>query len=75
MLTLPLDSNTKSIFDGTKFDQRLEIDSVIREKVSIIEAMNYIIVQSFDASMKDLVKGKRKLKEAEDYFVRNFDEF
>ena len=34
--------------------------------------MNNIIIHTYDASMKDLIKGERKLKEAEDYFVRNY---
>ena len=45
------------------------------EHVPIIEAMNYVIVKSYDASLKDLVRGKRKLKEAEDFFVRNYEDF
>ena len=75
MLTIKLDTSTKGIFDATYFDQRLEIDSKIQEHVSLIEAMNYVIVKSYDASLRDFVKGKRKLKESEDFFVRNYEDF
>jgi len=75
MLTLSLDPVTKQIFDETLFEQRLEIDSTITEKVILIEALNEVIVKSFDAQMKDLVLGERKLKESEDYFVRNYEDF
>jgi hypothetical protein len=45
------------------------------EKVPILEAMNYVIVKSFDAQMMDLNRGKRKLKESEDFYVRNYENF
>jgi hypothetical protein len=75
MLTYKLDPSTRAILDTTLFEQKLEIDSKIMEKVPILEAMNYVIVKSFDAQMMDLNRGKRKLKESEDFYVRNYENF
>ncbi len=75
MLTYKLDPSTRAILDTTLFEQKLEIDSKIMEKVPILEAMNYVIVKSFDAQMMDLNREERKLKESEDFYVRNYENF
>ncbi len=75
MLVYKLDSATRSILDNTLFEQKLEIDSLIVEKVPLLEAMNYVIIKSFDAQMSDLKRGERKLKESEDFYVRNYENF
>ena len=49
MLTYKLDPSTRAILDTTLFEQKLEIDSKIIEKVPIVEALNYLIIKSFDA--------------------------
>jgi hypothetical protein len=75
MLTYKLDPATRSILDLTLFEQKLEIDSKIIENVPLLEAMNYVIIKSFDAQMMDLNRGERKLKESEDFYVRNYENF
>ena len=75
LLTMGMKEETKSLFDHTMLDQRLEIDPDSITKVTIIQALNNMLFRSYDSSVENSVLSERKLKEAEDYFVRNFDDF